>query len=101
MSVDDLRQRIDAIDDRIVDLLEQRAKLVQEIAHEKRNSARPMHDPEREQQIFGRLEQRLRDAEGATFPLGAVRPVFREIISACLSLEQELSVAYLGPPGTF
>lgn len=101
MSLDDIRQRIDAIDNQLLDLLDQRAKLAQRIGREKRNSARSMHDPEREQQIFERLEERLGKSENSSFPVKAVRPVFREIISACLSLEQELRVAYLGPPGTF
>lgn len=101
MSVDDLRRRIDAIDDELLQLLDQRAKLVRDVGKEKRDHALPMHDPEREQRIYERLEQALSSSEDPVFPVEGIRPVFREIISACLSLEQQISVAYLGPPGTF
>lgn len=100
-SVDDYRSQIDAIDDKLVDLLNERAKLAQTVGKEKRDAARPMHDPEREQRIFERLERRLSEIGSAVFPASSIRAVFREIISACLSVEEEVTVAYLGPPGTF
>jgi chorismate mutase / prephenate dehydratase len=67
----------------------------------KRDNHRAMHDPEREQQIYARLDQRLDAKKERVFPKSAVRPVFREVISACLSIEQKISVAFLGPTGTF
>lgn len=101
MSVEDIRKRIDALDDELIKLLDQRAKLVRQIGRRKRDRDQAMHDPEREQQIYERLEARLEKRRGATFPISGVRPVFREIISACLSLEEKLSVSYFGPAGTF
>jgi chorismate mutase/prephenate dehydratase len=101
VSVDDTRRRIDALDDKLIRLLDERAKLVEQVGKKKRDSARAMHDPEREQQIYDRLEKKLQKTKGSAFPVASVRPVFREIISACLSLEQKLSVAYFGPAGTF
>ena len=102
MPVDDLRKSIDAIDDELLELLNRRAQLAKEIGRAKRDNARAMHDPEREQAIFARLEQGLAQLDqDAVFPKKSVRSVFREIISACLSVEEELTVAYLGPPGTF
>ncbi|HVU02692.1 MAG TPA: prephenate dehydratase [Polyangiaceae bacterium] len=101
MSVDDVRRRIDALDDELLDILNRRAKLVREVGKKKRDGSKAMHDPEREQQIYERLEKKLGKARGAVFPVASVRPVFREIISACLSLEEHLTVAYFGPPGTF
>jgi chorismate mutase/prephenate dehydratase len=99
--VDDTRRRIDAIDDELLKILNQRAKLVRDVGRKKRDESRKMHDPEREQQIYARLEEKLEKTRGAVFPVAAVRSVFREVISACLSLEEKISVAYLGPPGTF
>jgi chorismate mutase/prephenate dehydratase len=93
--------RIDSIDDQLLDLLNDRAKLVRDVGKKKRDAALAMHDPEREQRIYQRLEARLEKTRGAVFPVGAVRSVFREIISACLSLQERITVAYLGPPGTF
>ncbi|HVW24102.1 MAG TPA: prephenate dehydratase [Polyangiaceae bacterium] len=100
-SVDELRARIDAIDDDLLDLLDKRAKLVRDVFKKKKDNAQAMHDPEREQKIYERLEHRLTKLRGAAFPVASVRPVFREVISACLSLEEKLSVSYFGPQGTF
>jgi chorismate mutase/prephenate dehydratase len=100
-SVDELRERIDAIDDELLDLLDKRARLVRDVFKKKKDNAQAIHDPEREQQIFERLERRLEKLRGAAFPVASVRPVFREVVSACLSLEEKLSVSYFGPQGTF
>ena len=100
-SLEQLRARIDEIDDSIVDLLEQRVRTVCAVGDVKRAAELPMHDPEREQRILTRLENRLGSAAGSGFPRTSVRPVFREIISACLSTQQQLTVAYFGPAGTF
>lgn len=99
--VDELRERIDAIDDDLLDLLDKRARLVRDVFKKKKDNAQAVHDPEREQQIYERLERRLEKLRGSAFPVPGVRPVFREVISACLSLEEKLSVAYFGPQGTF
>jgi chorismate mutase/prephenate dehydratase len=101
VSVKDIRKQIDAIDDQLLDLLDKRAKLAVAAGRAKRSDARAMHDPEREQQVVSRLEQQLAKRKAAVFPLSAVRAVFREVMSACLSIEEVLRVAYLGPPGTF
>ena len=52
--------------------------------------------PQREEEVLGRLSQR----SSGPFPRRAIGPVYREIISACRSLQTELTVAYLGPPAT-
>ncbi|MFZ5894053.1 MAG: prephenate dehydratase [Myxococcota bacterium] len=101
MSIDDLRRRIDSIDDELLELLERRALTTRDIAHEKRAAGIAAHDPERERAVVARLEAALDAREGAVFPKGSIRPVFREIMSACLSLEEPQTVAYMGPSGTF
>jgi chorismate mutase/prephenate dehydratase len=101
VSLDDLRKRIDAVDDKILDLLDERAGIVREIAAFKQSAGLPSHDPERERALFERLEHARDGDPSAGFPRTAIRPVFREIVSACLSLAQPISVAYMGPPGTF
>jgi chorismate mutase/prephenate dehydratase len=100
MSLDQLRKRIDEIDEQLVELLERRARAAVEVAAE-REAGHQMHDPEREQRVFAHVEQTLAAKPDARFPASSLRPVFREIISACLSIEAPLTVAYLGPPGTF
>ena len=94
----DARKRIDALDDQILDLLGRRANVARDIAEKKRAAAMPVfHDPERERRVL----ERLIGKGGERFPPDAIRAVFREVMSACLSVEQPLRVAYLGPEGTF
>lgn len=96
--LDRLRADIDAIDDGILALLEQRAELALEVATAKQAAGlAAYYDPERERRIVARLDAASRGRLSGT----AVHAVFREIISACLSLQQPLRVAYLGPEGTF
>jgi chorismate mutase/prephenate dehydratase len=95
--IPDLRRRIDEIDSEILRLLNRRAQLVLDVGHLKAEQNLDFHVPQREEEIYTRL-----GAENAgPFPAHAVRPVFREVISACLSLEHSLRVGYLGPRATF
>jgi chorismate mutase/prephenate dehydratase len=92
-----LRDRIDAIDAQILDLLGQRGRVAQEVGHVKAETDAPVFRPEREAQV-------LRDkAERNPGPLKDrdVQTIFREIMSACRALEKRVTVAYLGPSGTF
>lgn len=96
--LDGARAKIDVLDATILELLEQRADVAREVAEIKRAAAMEvLHDPERERQVLDRLEKRAR----GKFPPDAIRAVFREVMSACLSVEEPLRVAYLGPEGTF
>jgi chorismate mutase/prephenate dehydratase len=98
MSLPEIRERIDAVDLEIFELIERRAQLVREVARERKDTGTLTHDPEREREILARFEAR---AENAGLPPASIREIYREIMSACLSLEQSHSVAYMGPPGTF
>jgi chorismate mutase/prephenate dehydratase len=93
----ELRQAIDALDDELLRLLNERARLVKEVGALKAASGLEFYVPERERQIV----ERLQDANKGPFPTEAIRAVFSEVISACLSLEHPLRVAYLGPEATF
>src|SRR5271154_3547596 len=88
------RDAIDALDRELLRLLSERARQAQAIGALKDGSA---YRPEREAQVLRHVQAHnpgpLSDA--------AVGRVFREIMSACLALEQKLCVAYLGPAGTF
>ena len=89
-----LRDRIDRLDDEILKLVNQRAAIAREIGGVKNGLA---YRPEREAQVL----ERMRAANPG--PLGAdgVMQLFVEIMSVCRALEAPLSVAYLGPRGTF
>ena len=93
----ELRQAIDSLDDELLRLLNERARLVKEVGALKAALKQPFYVPERERQIL----ERMTAQNPGPFPSEALRPVFSEIISACLSLEHPLRVAFLGPEATF
>ncbi|MCP3178016.1 MAG: prephenate dehydratase [Desulfuromonadales bacterium] len=95
--LDDLRHRIDAIDDDILALLNERAKVVIEVGKTKEGDRQEFYVPSREMAIY----QRLTAQNPGPFPSEAIRRVFREIISASLALEHPMRVAFLGPQATF
>ncbi len=97
-SLEAIRQAIDAVDERIQALLNERAELALAIAELKGSEAQAVyHRPEREAAIL----RKVMDRQEGPLPKEAVAQIFREIISTCLALQRPLEVAYLGPPGTF
>ena len=97
-----LREDIDALDGRLLELISARARLAQQAAAIKHSAegAAGFYRPEREAQILDRIIQSNRD-NGGPLPAEEIARLFREIMSACLALEQALDIAYLGPAGTF
>jgi len=91
-----LRQKIEAVDGQILRLLNERAEIVLEVDKVKSEIKMESYDPQREDEILKRLILK----NSGPFPREAISPVFGEIISACRSLEVQLTVAYLGPPAT-
>jgi len=89
------RDQIDRIDDELLRLFNERAKLAQKIGHEK--DAATVLRPEREAQVL----QRVAAANKGPLPGSSVSQLFTEIMSHCRALEAPLMVAYLGPEGTF
>ena len=94
-----LRERIDALDQQIQALINERAACAQEVAKVKQTHGElnDFYRPEREAEILRRVGERNQG------PLSSVEMtrLFREIMSACLALEKPLSIGYLGPEGTF
>lgn len=94
-----LREKIDALDAEILKLLCERARAAQEVGEVKHvaNAAGPVLRPERESQVI----RKLQGGNLGPFPNEAVASVWTEIISACRGLERGLTVAFLGPQGSF
>lgn len=109
-----IRQQIDAVDEKIQALINERGKLAQQVAKVKQTAKQlaekddgdsalstegeiNFYRPEREAQILSKVRERnkgpVSDEEMAR--------LIREIMSACLALEQTMTIAYLGPEGTF
>jgi chorismate mutase/prephenate dehydratase len=91
------RAAIDALDREILARLNDRAEHARAIGALKIGQGGPAYRPEREAQVMTRLAAENRG------PLSneAIAGVFRQVMSACLALEQQLRIAYLGPAGTF
>ena len=98
-SLQSLREKIDALDKPLIDLISKRARLAQQVAEVKTASDAEVrfYRPEREAKILRKV---IEQNQG---PLSEeeMAHLFREIMSACLALEQPLDIAYLGPEGTF
>ncbi len=92
-----LRERIDAIDRQVLELLNQRARHAQDIGLHKHRFGLPVFRPEREREVIAKVQQ------ANTGPLlsDGVMAIWREIMSACRALEARQQVAFLGPQGTY
>lgn len=95
-----LREQIDQVDQQLQQLINDRAHLAQAVAAVKRKEEGDIssfYRPEREAEVLRQVKARNQG------PLDAetVARLFRELMSACLALEQPLKIAFLGPEGTF
>ncbi len=92
-----LRKEIDSVDARIMGLLTKRAHVTQKIGSVKARTRVPIYSPDREKYIYERILARNKG------PLldESVKAIYREIMSASLRLERNLTIAYLGPELTF
>jgi chorismate mutase / prephenate dehydratase len=95
--LDKLRESIDKIDDKIVELLNKRSGYVLKIGNIKRAQKATFYKPDRERQILERLIKN----NGGPFPNDALKAIYREILSASLALEEPLKISCLGPLATF
>jgi chorismate mutase/prephenate dehydratase len=92
-----LRDRIDAIDEQLIALLNHRAAIALEVGEVKKQYNAPVFRPEREQQVISRLQSM------SVGPLEGdhISAIWREIMAASRSLERPVTAAYLGPAGTY
>ncbi len=89
-----IRGQIDALDERLVKLLSARARLAQQIGRLKQG---PVYRPEREAQVLRHVTQ----LNPGPLSGHALARVYTEVMAACRALEDAVTVAYLGPQGTF
>lgn len=92
-----LRQKIDQIDLRLIDLLNERSGLVVKVGKHKRDRGIPIYAPHREAEV---LDNVLKANRG---PLSSrsVEGIYRELMSGSFALEQPIRVGFLGPAGSF
>ncbi len=95
MTLEELRQQIDSIDSQIIRLLNERCEFVHEIGVIKKREGLEIYAPEREEKLLRSL---VAKSAGGRLPEESIRAIYREIMSAALALEEDLKIAYLGPP---
>ncbi|MCK5451701.1 MAG: prephenate dehydratase [Candidatus Omnitrophica bacterium] len=95
--LEDHRKEIDKIDSKIIALINARGKASCGIGQIKKKRNQPIYSPDRESHIYKKVTSKNKG------PIldRSIEAVYREIMSACLSLEQPITVAYLGPELTF
>lgn len=96
-SLAELRLRIDALDQQLLTLLNQRAGLAEQVGAIKRHEGSPFFRPDR----VALLIEKVQSANAGPLKNEHVASIWREITSACLALEAPQRVAVLGPAGTF
>lgn len=97
MSLKKLRNVIDGIDKKIINLLNSRAQVSSDIAKVKLGSGKSVYSPDREREVLKKIAM---SGKGLLGPK-ALEAIYREIMSASLSLGKPLKIAYLGPEASF
>ena len=95
--LNEYRKQIDQLDRDIVDLLQKRAGVASRIGEIKKQNNEPIFRPDREKDIF----RKLNELNKGPLTTPQLTSIYREIISASISLERGLQVGYLGPEGSF
>ncbi|MDR2853433.1 MAG: prephenate dehydratase [Burkholderiaceae bacterium] len=97
VSLTGLRTQIDALDQQLLTLLNQRARLAEQVGEIKKIEGTPFFRPDRVAQVI----EKIKRANPGPLENAHVATIWREIMSACLALESPQRVAVLGPEGTF
>jgi chorismate mutase/prephenate dehydratase len=97
MSLEELRKKIDEIDNQLVKLLNERAQVVVKIGTLKTKTDKPVYSPDREKDVFARITR----ANKGPLPDRCLIAIWRELMSGSFVLERPLRIGYLGPAGSF
>lgn len=95
-----LRQQIDELDQKIIELLNARARIVVEVGKVKHQSGTPVYAPDREKIVLERIRKANRTV-GGPLPDSCLEAIYRELMSGSFALEKPLRIAYLGPQGSY
>ncbi len=97
MSLEELRKKIDVIDEKLVELINERAQIVVEVGQLKQATASPVYVPHREKAVLDRIAELNR----GPLPDKTLQAIWRELMSGSFFLERPLRIGYLGPRGSF
>ena len=81
--LNELRDRIDALDDRLIELISERGEIAVEIGRVKADDGTPVYAPHREKAVLERIQK----ANTGPFPDSVLRAVYRELMSGSLAIE--------------
>lgn len=97
MTLENIRKKIDQLDEKIIELLNDRTKLALEIGHIKKEKGAEIYAPDRESEVYRKVES----ISKGPLPNDSLKAIYREVMSVALTLEKPLAVAYLGPEASF
>jgi len=95
--LEQIRNKIDQIDEKMLELLNQRADFCRQVGHLKAETKDMVFKPFREKEVLGRLLQKNQ----GSLPDDHLQAIYREILSSSRKLQRPQEVVYLGPEGTF
>jgi len=91
-----LREKIDELDRRIVELLNERAKVVIEVGQAKKTQGAPIYAPDREHEVLRQISR----LNKGPLPQKTLQAIYRELMSGSFALEKPLRIGFLGPEGS-
>ena len=97
MSLEELRKKIDAIDEKLVELINERAQVVVEVGKLKQAGSDPIYVPHREKAVLDKIAE----LNKGPLPDKTMHAIWRELMSGSFFLERPLLIGYLGPKGSF
>lgn len=97
MTLDELRKQIDSVDERLVELINERARIAAQIGKVKQANEDPVYVPHREKAVLDKISK----LNKGPLPDKAMFAIWREVMSGSFFLEQSLRIAFLGPKGSF
>ena len=97
MDLSKLRKQIDKLDEELLELLNQRLKIAQQVGKVKKLRKEDVYAPNREKEVLSNL---LKKNKGP-LPASELKDIFREIIKTSLLLQKKLAIAYMGPEASF
>ena len=96
----ELRNKLDSIDNTVLELINERMKIVHQVGALKAQSGGAIYRPEREKAIIDRLEQ-INSKKAGLLNRSAIEALFLEIFAISRNIELPENIAYLGPEGSF
>jgi len=100
MPLDEVRKKIDKLDNELIRLFSERALVAKEVGEIKKREGLAIYVPDREEALLNKLSEKNTES-GSILPNDALRAIYREILSVSRSLQQDERIAVLGPEGTW